>query len=158
MAAAEAATGAAELVISRVFDAPRRLVFEAWTDPVRLARWWGPQGFTIISCQAEVRPGGAWQRTMRSPKGRVIRKHGVYREIAAPERLVFTYVSADAAGSPGPETLVTVTFADIGDKTRLTLRQTIFESVAERNAHRDGWTSCLGRFAGYLSSSFSPTK
>jgi uncharacterized protein YndB with AHSA1/START domain len=156
MAAAEAAAGARELVISRIFDAPRRLMFEAWTDPAHLARWWGPHGFTIISCEAEVRPGGAWRRTMRAPEGKVIRKHGVYREITAPERLVFTYVSDDAAGNSGPETLVTVTFADHGGKTRLTLRQTLFESVAERDAHRDGWTSCLGRFAEYLASSFSP--
>jgi uncharacterized protein YndB with AHSA1/START domain len=156
MAAAETATGTAELVISRIFEAPRRLVFEMWTDPGHLARWWGPHGFTIISCEAEVRPGGEWRRTMRAPEGRVIRKRGVYREIAAPERLVFTYVSDDAAGNPGPETLVTVTFADIGAKTRLILRQTFFESAAERDAHRDGWTSCLVRFAGYLSSSLSP--
>jgi uncharacterized protein YndB with AHSA1/START domain len=158
MAAAEAATVAAELVISRIFDAPRRLVFEAWNDPAHLARWWGPHGFTLISCEAEVRPGGAWRRTMRAPEGRVIRKHGVYREVAAPERLVFTYVSDDGAGNPGPETLVRVTFTDIGDRTRLILRQTFFASVAERDAHRDGWTSCLGRFAEYLSSSFSPAR
>jgi uncharacterized protein YndB with AHSA1/START domain len=150
MAAAEAATAATELVISRIFDAPRRLVFATWTDPAHLPRWWGPHGFALVSCEAEVRPGGAWRRTMRGPEGTVIRKHGVYREVAAPERLVFTYVSDDAAGNSGPETLVTVTFADFGDKTRLTLRQTFFASVAERDAHRDGWTSCLGRFAEYL--------
>ena len=152
MAAAEAATAAAELVISRILDAPRRLVFAAWTDPAHLARWWGPHGFTLVSCEAEVRPGGAWRRTMRAPEGRVIRKRGVYREVAAPERLVFTYVSDDAAGNPGPETLVTVTFTDLVGKTQLTLRQTLFESVGVRDAHRVGWTSCLGRFAEYLTS------
>ena len=150
MAVAEADTAAAELFIRRIFDAPRRLVFEAWTDPEHLARWWGPQGFAIIACKAEVRPGGAWHRTMRSPEGNVIRKHGAYREIVAPERLVFTYVSNDAEGNPGPATLVTVTFADVGGKTRLTLRQTLFESVAARDAHHVGWTSCLQRFAEYL--------
>ena len=150
MAAAETATAAAELVIRRIFDAPRRFVFEAWTDPEHLARWWGPQGFAIIACKAEVRPGGAWHRTMRSPEGNVIRKHGVYREIVSPERLVFTYVSDDAEGNPGPATLVTVTFADISGKTRLTLRQTLFESAAARDAHHVGWTSCLERFAEYL--------
>ena len=150
MAAAETATAAAELVIRRIFDAPRRFVFEAWTDPEHLARWWGPQGFAIIDCKAEVRPGGVWHRTMRSPEGNVIRKHGVYREIVAPERLVFTYVSDDAEGNPGPETLVTVTFADVRGKTRLTLRQTLFESVAARDAHHVGWTSCLERVAEYL--------
>jgi len=148
--AAETVTVPAELVIRRIFDAPRRLVFDAWTDPEHLARWWGPQGFTIIACKAEVRPGGVWHRTMRSPEGNVIRKHGVYREIVVPERLVFTYVSDDAEGNPGPPTLVTVTFADGGGKTRLTLRQTLFESAAARDAHHVGWTSCLERFAEYL--------
>jgi uncharacterized protein YndB with AHSA1/START domain len=148
--AAETVTVPAELVIRRIFDAPRRLVFDAWTDPEHLARWWGPQGFAIIACKAEVRPGGVWHRTMRSPEGNVIRKHGVYREIVAPERLVFTYVSDDAEGKPGPATLVTVTFDDGGGKTRLTLRQTRFESAVARDAHHVGWTSCLERFAEYL--------
>ena len=148
--AAETVTVLAELVICRIFDAPRRLVFDAWTDPEHLARWWGPQGFAIIACKAEVRPGGAWHRTMRSLEGNIIRKHGVYREIVAPERLVFTYVSDDVDGNPGPPTLVTVTFADGGGKTRLTLRQTLFESAAARDAHHVGWTSCLERFAEYL--------
>ena len=141
-----------ELVITRLFDAPRRLVFKAWTEPQHLVRWWGPKDFALISCAADVRQGGAWHRTMRSPEGSVFRKHGVYRDIVPPERLVFTYVSDDAEGNPGPETLVTVTFADLGGKTRLTLRQTLFTSVAARDAHHAGWTSCFERFAEYLAS------
>lgn len=152
VATAEAFAGQRELIITRVFDAPRRLVFKAWTEPEHLARWWGPKGFALVSCQAEVRPGGAWHRTMRSPEGSLIRKHGVYRDVVAPDRLVFTYVSDDPVGNPGPETLVTVTFADDGGKTRLTLRQALFGSVAERDAHKIGWTSCLECFAAYLTS------
>jgi uncharacterized protein YndB with AHSA1/START domain len=140
-----------ELVITRIFDAPRRLVFEMWTAPEHLARWWGPHGSTTISAGMDVRPGGAWSRLMRTPDGRVIRKHGVYREIVAPERLVLTYVTDDLAGNPGTETLVTVTFADLGGKTRLTLHQAVFESVATREAHHGGWTSCLERLAEHLS-------
>ena len=139
------------LVITRVFDAPRRLVFEMWTEPEHLVRWWGPCGFTTISGWLDVRPGGTWSRSMRAPDGSVIRKHGVYREIVAPERLVLTYITDDAAGNPGPETLVTVTFADLGGKTRLTLHQTAFQSVAARDDHRRGWTSALERFAVHLS-------
>jgi uncharacterized protein YndB with AHSA1/START domain len=139
-----------ELVISRVFDAPRRLVFSAWTDPEQLARWWGPRGFTTISSEADVRPGGAWRRCIRSPEGSEHCGLGIYREIAAPERLVFTYAWEDAAGNPGHETLVTVTFDDLGGKTRLTLRQAVFESVTSQDAHYGGWTSCLDRFAEYL--------
>ena len=138
------------LIITRVFDAPRRLVFKAWTQPDRAARWWGPHGFTTISCEMDVRPGGAWRRCMRAPDGTEHRKRGVYREVIEPERLVFTYADEDGDGHPGPETLVTVTFADLGSKTELTLHQADFESVTARDAHRGGWTSCLERFAEYL--------
>ena len=139
-----------ELVITRVFDAPRRVVFRAWTDPEQLARWWGPRGFTTIFSHGDVRPGGAWRRRIRSPEGTEHTGRGVYREIAAPERLVFTYAWEDAAENPGHETLVTVTFDDLGDKTRLTLRQAVFESMTSRDSHRGGWTSCFDRFAEYL--------
>ena len=151
IADAPAAATERELVMTRVFDAPRRLVFKLWTEPEHLVRWWGPRGCTLISGRMDVRPGGAWFRHMRAPGGTEYRKHGVYREIVAPERLVFTYVTDDAAGNPGPETLVTVTFADLGGKTRLTLRQALFETVAARDDHLGGWTGALERFAGYLS-------
>jgi len=140
-----------ELVITRIFDAPCWLVFKMWTEPAHLVRWWGPRGFTTISGRMEVRPGGVWSRSMRAPDGRVIRKHGVYREIVMPERLVFTYVTDDPVGNPGPETLVTVTFTDLGRKTRLTLHQGGFESVLAGEAHHAGWTSCLERLAEHLS-------
>ncbi len=139
-----------ELVITRVFDAPRRLVFKAWTEPERAALWWGPRGFTTVSCDMDVRPGGAWRRGMRSPDGDEYWKRGVYREIVEPERLVFTYVDEDADGRAGHETLVTVTFADHGGKTKLTLHQAGFDEVASRDAHEGGWTSCMERFAEYL--------
>jgi len=140
-----------ELVITRIFDAPRPLVFKLWTEPEHLMHWWGPRGFTPISGRMDVRQGGRWSRLMRSPDGSVVRKHGVYRELVAPERLVLTYITDDAAGNPGPETLVTVTFADHDGKTRLTLHQTGFQSVAERDDHRRGWTGALDGFAAYLS-------
>jgi uncharacterized protein YndB with AHSA1/START domain len=153
--AAEVATLAAEgeLAITRIFDAPRRLVFKTWTEPEHLVRWWGPHGFTTISGWLDVRPGGTWPRSMRAPNGSVIRKYGVYREIVAPERLVLSYITDDATGNPGPETLVTVTFADLGGKTRLTLHQTAFQSVVARDDHRHGWTGALERFAAYLPAS-----
>jgi uncharacterized protein YndB with AHSA1/START domain len=148
---AAALSGERELVITRIFDAPRRLVFKMWTEPEHLVRWWGPSGFTTISGRMDVRTGGVWSRSMRAPDGRVIRKHGVYREIVMPERLVFTYVTDDPVGNPGPETLVTVTFTDLGGKTRLTLHQGGFESVLAGEAHHGGWTSCLERLAEHLS-------
>ncbi len=139
-----------ELVITRVFDAPRALVFKAWTEAERAAHWWGPRGFTTISCQMDVRPGGAYRRCMRSPEGTVHCTRGVYREVAALERLVFTYAWEEADGALGNETLVTVTFAEQGARTRLTLHQAAFDTVESRDGHQAGWTSCLERFADYL--------
>ena len=118
-----------------------------------MQRWWGPQGFTVSSLEMDVRPGGAWRKCMRSPEGVEHWRYGVYREVLPPERLVFTYVSDEANSTPGHETVVTVTFAEQGGLTRLTLRQEGFESAAARDAHQGGWTSCMDRFAGYISAS-----
>jgi uncharacterized protein YndB with AHSA1/START domain len=139
-----------ELAIARVFDAPRALVFRAWTEPVRAAQWWGPRGFITLACELEVRPGGTYRRCMRSPEGTVHCSRGVYREVVAPERLAFTSAWEEADGRLGRETLVTVTFAEHGRQTRLTLHQAGFDSVEARNEHQVGWTSCLERFADYL--------
>ena len=89
-------TAQRELVITRVFDAPRALVFKAWTEPDRLVRWWGPQGFTTPFCTMDLRPGGAVRFCMRSPEGTDHWLQGVYREIVAPERLVCTWAWEDA--------------------------------------------------------------
>ena len=80
-----------ELVITRVFDAPRALVFAAWTEPDRIVEWSAPHGFTIPHCEGELRVGGAWRCCMRSPEGADLWLGGVYREIVVPERLVFTH-------------------------------------------------------------------
>ena len=142
-----------ELLITRVFDAPRSLVFAAWTQPEHLARWWGPQGFVNVAWEMDVRPGGAWFRRMGAPDGTLYTKRGVYREVVPPERLVFTYVNQAADGTQDRETLVTVTFEEQGARTRLTLHHTGFESVLSRDAHEGGWTSCMERFAEYLAAS-----
>ena len=152
MAAGGSASTAAEreLVITRVFDAPRPLVFKAWTEPDRLVRWWGPQGFTTPSCTMDGRPGGAFRFCMRSPEGTDHWLRGVYREIVEPERLVFTWAWEDTEGKPGHETVLTVSFAEHGAKTKLTLHQAVFESVTARDAHQSGWTSGLDCLAEYL--------
>jgi uncharacterized protein YndB with AHSA1/START domain len=141
---------AAEFVVTRDFNAPRASVFAAWTDVGRASRWWAPKDFTSISCDMDLRPGGIWRRRLRAPDGRVVTKHGVYREIVPPERLVFTYVTEHADGVLDPETLVTVTFVDLGGRTRLTLRHTAFESEQARDDHRGGWASALDRFATFI--------
>jgi uncharacterized protein YndB with AHSA1/START domain len=139
-----------ELVLTRDIAAPRDRVFAAWTDARQASRWWAPQDFTTLSCEMDVRPGGAWRRRIRTPGGAVVTKHGVYREVTAPERLVFTYITEGATGTVDPETLVTVTFADLGGRTRLTLRHTRFETDAARIDHQGGWTSALDHFAAFI--------
>jgi uncharacterized protein YndB with AHSA1/START domain len=140
-----------ELVITRIFDAPRKLVFNAWSEPDRMVRWIGPQGFTGTIVKMDARPGGAYRFHLRSPEGTDHWAQGVYREIVAPERLVYTWTWADKVGNPTrPETLVTVTFAEQGGKTKLTLHQAVFESVTARDAHETGWTSALDCLAEYL--------
>lgn len=145
-----AAAAAPELTVSRLIDAPPELVFKVWTSQEHAARWWGPRGFTIVSCRLDARPGGAYRVVMRSPEGTIRTKRGVYREILAPERLCFTYAWEDADGHPGHEMQITVTFQQQGDKTLVILHQTGFESLVECDSHRDGWTGCFERCAKYI--------
>jgi uncharacterized protein YndB with AHSA1/START domain len=140
-----------ELLITRIFDAPRSLVFKAWSDPEHLARWWGPSGFTLPVCKMDFRPGGAYRYCMRSPSGIDSWIQGVYREIVEPERIVLTGSWTDAKGNPTrPATMTTITFEEHDGKTKLTLHNGVFESVAARDEHRGGWSSSLERLAEYL--------
>jgi uncharacterized protein YndB with AHSA1/START domain len=143
-------SAACELVITRVFDAPRALVFKAWTEADMQARWLGPKGFTTILCEIDARPGGRYRLGMHAPDGTAHWLCGVCREIIEPQRLVSTSAWEGPDGKLGPETLLTLTFEDLGGRTRLTMRQTGFESVTARDAHRVGWTSNLDRLAEYL--------
>jgi uncharacterized protein YndB with AHSA1/START domain len=147
---AAAPTAERALTIRRTFDAPRALVFRVWTEPQHLAQWSCPQGFTMIENRGDLRVGGAFSACMRSPEGSDHRLRGVYREIVAPERLVFTHAWVDANGTPGPETLVTVTLAERNGRTEMTFQQGIFDSVVARDGHQQGWTSCFERLAELL--------
>ncbi len=131
-----------EVVISRIFDAPRELVFKAWTDPEHLVKWFGPKDFSATVIESDVRTGGTYHFHMRGPN---YDDHwrGVYREVKPPERLVFTWPA-------GPDSLVTLTFEDLGGKTRLTLRHGVFETVEARDRHEHGWNSSLDCLAEYL--------
>jgi uncharacterized protein YndB with AHSA1/START domain len=139
-----------ELVITRVVDAPRSLVFKAWTEPERIRQWWGPRGFTTLSCEMDLRPGGAWRTRSRSPEGTDHNEHGVFQEIVAPERLVFTQAWEDADGKPKHETLVTVTFTERNGTTTMTFHQAVFASVTSRDAHNEGWSSAFDLLVEYL--------
>jgi uncharacterized protein YndB with AHSA1/START domain len=143
------------LVLTRVLEAPRALVFKVWSEPEHLVRWWGPTGFTLPSCKIEFHPGGAFHCLMLSPEGSEHRMHGVYREIVAPEKISFSWTWVDAEGQPGPETLVTVTLEEAGKdgaQTKLTLHHAVFESITARDAHNGGWTQCLERLGAYVAS------
>jgi len=125
-----AATSDREIVMERIFNAPRELVFEAWTDPKHVAQWWGPKGFTNTFQEIDVRPGGVWRFVMHGPDGVDYQNRIIYDEIVKPERLVYTHGSGEE-GDPG-QFQVTVTFAEQGGKTKLTM-QMLFESAAERD-------------------------
>jgi len=141
-----------ELVITRDLKAPRERVFAAWTDVRQSSVWWVPKDCTLVSCEMDVRVGGAWRRSMRVPGGSVITKYGVYREVAPHERLVLTYNTDYANGTIDPETLVTLTFAELeGGRTRLTLRHSGFWDEASRISHTGGWASALERFVDFTS-------
>jgi uncharacterized protein YndB with AHSA1/START domain len=140
-----------ELVLTRDLKAPRERVFAAWTDQRLSSVWWVPKDCTLLSCEMDVRVGGVWRRSMRVPDGSVVTKHGVYREIVSPERLVFTYVSEYGNGTADPETLVTVTLAELADgRTRLTLRHSGFWNEASRVSHIGGWTGVMERIADFI--------
>src|SRR4029079_14469291 len=110
-----------EIIITPVFDAPRELVFQAWTSPDHIASWWGPNGFTTTTEVMEFRAGGSWKHVMHGPDGRNYPNDKVYLEIVPPERIVFTNRGGEDGG-PQIEFRSTVTFEDLGGKTRLTLR------------------------------------
>jgi len=152
-----------EFFISRVFDAPRELVWTAWTDPRHLGRWWGPAHFTNPVCELDVRPGGAHRMVMRSPEGIDYPIKGRFVEVVRPERLVMTLDVSEHPESwhqllnpahkkgenPAGELLQTVVFEDLHGKTRLTIR-TRFQTVAIRDSMlkigmTEGWSQSLDR-------------
>lgn len=142
------------VVITRVFDAPRTLVFKAWTDAAHLARWWGPKGFTNPVCEVDARPGGALRIVMRAPDGAEHPMTGVFREVVAPERLVFTSLAIDREGKPLLEGLTTVTFAEHGGKTTLTVesRAVGLVSYAARmlDGMQAGWMQSIDRLGEHV--------
>jgi uncharacterized protein YndB with AHSA1/START domain len=123
-----------ELVITRIFEAPRELVWQAWTDPAQLVKWWGPKNFTAPVAKIDLRVGGKYLNCMRSPEGQDYWTTGTYREVVPPERLVYTDSFADSDGNVVSgshygmgedfplEMLVTVTFEDVAGKTKMTLK------------------------------------
>lgn len=144
-----------DLELTRVFHAPRELVWEVWTDPAHLAQWWGPDGFNNPVCEVDLRPGGALHIVMRGPDGVDYPMTGVFNEIVPPEKLVFTSIVDDGADVHF-EVLTTVTFTEQGGKTELTLQARVVaasEAAAMHlNGMQEGWTQSLARLGAYLGS------
>lgn len=136
-----------ELVVTRVFDAPRELVFEVWSKPEHLVHWWGPKGFTLPTSEMDFRPGGAIRFCMRSPGGQDYWMRGSYVDIVAPSHIAFTSSIDD---DPSHQVLTKVTFTEQDGKTTVTVHQTFdFESDATRGAPK-GWNESLDRMRDYL--------
>ena len=140
-----------EVAMTRVFDAPRRLVFDAWTGPEHVPHWMlGPEGWTMPVCEIDLRPGGAWRFVWRRSNGTEMEMNGVYREIKPPERLV----STENWGADWPETLNTVVLSEKDGKTTMTLT-VLYPSKEAREAAlktgmKDGASQSFDRLAEYL--------
>lgn len=151
-----------QVVITRIFDAPRELVFRAWTDPEHLVQWYAPLGCSIEYRQIEIRERGTFHSCIRTPDGFHCWCVGEYQEIVVPEKIVCTMAIANADGDRiqpvdaghdpdwPAETVLTVTFAEQNGKTKLTLHQNVRESVAKRTGALPSWNQMLDRLAAKL--------
>ena len=138
-----------EITITRIFDAPRQLVWKAWTEPKHLAQWWGPKNFSNPVCEVVARVGGKWRIVMRAPDGQEYPCGGVYHEILEPERLAFTNIAIDAEGNPIIDGFTTVLFAEEGGKTKITLHTRgtalVDYAAAYLQGMEAGWSQSLDR-------------
>jgi len=151
--ASPSATADREIVGTRLLNAPRDLVFQMWTQPEHIAKWWGPTGFSTTIHEMDVRPGGLFRLTMHGPDGTEYRNRVVYLEVKKPERLVYKY--EPGKGDEPASMEVTVTFAAEGNKTRLEFRM-VFpsakarEHVVTKYGAIEGLNQTLGRLEAEL--------
>ena len=140
------------IITTRIFDAPRELVFEAFTDPKHLPHWWGPDGFSITIRSIDVRPGGVWRFVMHGPDGTDYQNRIVYDEIVRPERIIFHHDAGEEDIKAGCWQ-TTVTFEDLGGKTKLVFHA-LFPTAEDREKVAgyavEGAKQTLGRLAEYL--------
>ncbi len=142
------------LLIKRVFKAPREKIFQAWTQPEQLTKWFGPEGVTTKTASIDLRVDGEYKFEMVTPDGQTIYHHGQYREIKSPEKLVFTWVLdgqiCEGSKEQDAETLVTVELKDLGDSTEMVLSHECLPSDKAREGHEFGWNSSLDCLDSYL--------
>jgi uncharacterized protein YndB with AHSA1/START domain len=164
----DAAAKSLDFVLSRVFDAPRDLVWKAFTDPERMKHWWGPKGFTVIASKMDLRPGGTYHYGMKAPDGSAMWGKFKFREIEPPQRLVFINSFSDEAGGTtrhpmAPtwplEMLSTFTFEELpGGKTKFTIRWAAYNATADEqktfdaghDSMRMGWGGTMEQLEAYL--------
>ena len=143
-----------EFIITRAFDAPRELVFKAWTDPKHLAQWWGPRGFTNPVCEWDARPGREIYVVMRAPNGARFPMGGEFREIVAPEKLVFTSGALDEKGEMMFEFLHTATFTEENGTTKLALHSIVIKATGGADKYIGGFeagmTQSLEKLSEFL--------
>jgi uncharacterized protein YndB with AHSA1/START domain len=143
-------SGELTLEIKRVLPAPPPAAFAAFSDPNVLVRWWGPEGFTIPSLEFQPRVGETYRIEMQPPEGDPFYLTGEFREVDPPARLAYTFVWED----PDPddaETLVVLSFRDLGESTEVALTQGPFKTEARRALHRDGWTDSFDKLERLIS-------
>jgi uncharacterized protein YndB with AHSA1/START domain len=149
----ESSTADREIYASRLFDAPRERVFQLWTDPQHVIKWWGPRGFTTTIHAMDVRPGGEWRFILHGPDGTDYKNRIVYIEVVPPERLVYKHAGEEE--DEPVKFLVTVTFAAEASRTRLTTRM-VFDTpedrtlVAEKYGAVEGLNQTLSRLEELL--------
>jgi uncharacterized protein YndB with AHSA1/START domain len=138
---------ASDIVIIRVFDAPRARVFQSWIEPCLALRWWAPRDLITTSFEMTARPGGGWRAVLRTPGGAQRIEGGIVREVVLPERLVFTHASADR---PRRGTLVSIGLTQRDEKTQMIFRQSGFTSTSLRDVNKDGWIECFDQLESVL--------
>jgi len=139
------------LELTREFDAPRELVFEAWSSPEHLAHWFGPTDFKLPFCKMDFRVGGRYALIMLSPGGKEYQVHGVYREIVEPQRIVFTWEREGEDDQDAGHTLITITLESRGPgRTLLRLHQATFDTTEIRDSHAGGWKQAFARLDEYV--------
>jgi len=151
-----------ELVITRIFDAPRERVWKAWSEPEQMMKWWGPKVFTAPVCKMDFRAGGKYLFCMRSPEGKEYWSTGIFKEIVPFEKIVWTDSFADEKGNPVPgshygmeedfplEMTVIITFEDDNGKTKMTLRHIGMPAGDMSKMAGQGWNESFDKLAAIL--------
>ena len=143
--------GKQEIVITKIYNAPRELVFKVYTDPSLVSKWWGPRRFATIVDKMDVRPGGIWRFINKDKDGTEYAFHGFYHEVSSPERLVYTF---EFEGMPGHVSFETVMLEEQDGKTKVT-DKVVFQTVEDRDmmvktGMEEGATESMERFSEVL--------